>query len=54
MKDCVIVSHYHHGISYERAFELTPFEKDIAAQFIEEENEREVKLRSAMFGAKVR
>jgi hypothetical protein len=50
LKDCVIISHYHHGISYDDAFELTPFEKDVAAEFIEEELEREAKIRSATMG----
>lgn len=45
-----MISHFHKGISYERAFELTPFEKQIVGEFIQEDQEREMKFRSAMFG----
>ena len=46
----VIISHYHSGISYEQAFELTPFEKQLVADFIKEDQDRQLKMRAAMFG----
>jgi len=50
VKDCVIISHYHEGVDYHSAFELTPYEKQIIAEFVESEQEREMKLRSAFLG----
>ena len=52
VKDCVVISHYHSGIDYYSAMELTPYEKQIVAEFIEQDQEREMKIRSAMFGMK--
>lgn len=52
VKDCVIISHYHGGIDYHAAFELSPYEKQIAVEFIEEDQEREMKIRKAMVGVK--
>jgi hypothetical protein len=45
-----MISHYHKGISYDKAFEITPFEKQIISEFIQTDMEREMKFRSAMFG----
>lgn len=50
VKDCVILSHYHAGINYHTAFELSPFEKQIVGEFVSEEHEREMKLRSMSMG----
>ena len=52
VKDCGILSQYHAGLSYQEAFDLTPFEKQLIAEVIEEDQEREMKIRSAMFGMK--
>jgi len=32
--------------------ELSPYEKQLIGEFIEEDQEREMKIRSAMFGGK--
>jgi hypothetical protein len=50
INDCVILSHYHNGVNYHDAFELSPYEKQLIAEFIEQEQEREMKLRSAYMG----
>jgi len=38
-----MISHYHDGICYDSAFELTPYEKQLVAEFLDEEHEREMK-----------
>jgi len=52
VNDCVTLSHYHSGIDYNDATELTPYEKQLVGEFIEKDQEREMKIRSAMFGMK--
>ena len=47
-----MLSHYHDGLSYNESMNLTPYEKQIIGEFIEEDQEREMKIRSAMFGMK--
>jgi hypothetical protein len=39
-------------VDYHTAFELSPFEKQAIAEFIDENEEREMQIRSAMFGMK--
>lgn len=52
VKDCVIISHYHSGVDYNTAFELSPYERQIIADFVEEEHAREMKLNNAFLGIK--
>lgn len=52
IRDCAIISHYHSGISYTNSFQLTPYEKDIISDFIQEEIERDAKIKKSMFGVK--
>ena len=50
IRECATISHYHNGLSYADTFELTPFEKQIICDFIEEDQKRQFKMKAAMFG----
>ena len=51
--ECVILSHYHNGITYDDALYMSPFEKQVISDFIEEEMERESEMRTAMAKARM-
>ena len=52
VSDCIAISHYYKGIDYNAMFEISPFEKQLMVEFIEKDQEREMKIRSASFGGK--
>lgn len=51
IKNCVEISHFHRGIDYQDAFELTYFEKQIISKFIADQLEREGDTQLAMLKA---